>query len=172
MTVVDVIAVDVAAHEAQAGHAEGGQVQVIAQLPGAFVGGVEVQHLHRVGEEDRGAALAVEAQIVEGLVAVHPLVGQGQAVRALAVAGRQRPGGVVDLARQPLPLVLGAVEVEVESQGAPGVQVQALAGAGVVLPPDVVEARTIGGEAGAIAGRPTEPGVVDATRFHLGVESL
>ena len=45
---VDVVAGEVAGHEGQAGNAEGGEVVVVADLPGAFVLVAEVVDLHQV----------------------------------------------------------------------------------------------------------------------------
>ncbi|PNG62158.1 hypothetical protein SC81_22940, partial [Vibrio vulnificus] len=75
---------------------------VVAGLPGFLARTVEVGVLDGVGEEDRVAAgagtVAAEADVVERLVAMHLLVGQGEGVGVQGIRARQGPGGVADVA--------------------------------------------------------------------------
>src|SRR5690606_10057706 len=102
---VDVAATHVAGGEAQPGDAEGGEVIVVAYLPGAFVGIVEVG--------DLGGAVQLDVvgvpHVVEGRVAVDTGVGQGEGMGADAQADAGAPRVVVDLAEQCAAGVAGPV---------------------------------------------------------------
>src|SRR5690606_36973423 len=62
-TAVDVVAGQVAGHEGQAGNAEGGEVVVVAGLPGLLVLEGEVADLHEVDQEGVGAVDVGEAGV-------------------------------------------------------------------------------------------------------------
>ncbi|MCY1296710.1 hypothetical protein D9M70_461140 [compost metagenome] len=133
MGAIDAAAADIAGHEAQAGNAEQGQVEVVTGLPGAFMGAVEVGVLDRVGEVDR-----VAAHEVEGGIALDLLVGEGKGLAADLVLRQQAPGQGIDGAGTGVALVAGLVQVAVERQGVRlNVQVE------VALAPGVVQLRGV-----------------------------
>jgi len=104
---VDVAAADVAGHEVQAGNAQGAEVEVVARLPGAFVGAVEIGVFDRVGEVDRVAADEIERCVaIDLLPAEHYRVGAegvfaGEAERGVVDGAGQRSAGVAGDLRGP-----------------------------------------------------------------------
>src|SRR5690606_21339992 len=88
---VDVAAAHVAGHEVQTGNAQTLEVVVIAGLPGTFVPGVEVDHLHRVGQVDR------VVRIIKAGITAHALVGDREVVEARPQGNRQRRSVVVEI---------------------------------------------------------------------------
>ncbi|MNQ82865.1 hypothetical protein D3C85_979310 [compost metagenome] len=82
------VALDIARHQGQARYPIGGHVDVIARLYGGFIRTIEVRVLRGVREIDRVSGIdAVHQDIVKGGVAVHLLMGQGEAVCAEPVGG-------------------------------------------------------------------------------------
>src|SRR5687768_12643205 len=124
---VDGAAPDITGHEAQTGNSISAEVEVVACLPGAFVGAVEVGVFDRVGQ-----VYGVAADEVEWCVAIDALPGQGKGMSLNGVFARQTVGGVVDGTGQRLAAVLRAIQVGVEEPSGP-FQVQIA----VVLPPGV-----------------------------------
>ncbi|MCY1451772.1 hypothetical protein D9M71_686540 [compost metagenome] len=95
---VDVAAIDLAAAyiggaHGQARHSPGGDIQIVASLPGLFIGCVEVRQLHGIADED-----SATGDVVERRVAIHLLITEAEAMGPLGVSGHQAPGGVVDCA--------------------------------------------------------------------------
>lgn len=151
---IDVLAIDIADHESQAGNAIGGEVQVVAGLPGFLAGAVEVGVLHGVGEENRVTAAAgtvlAEADIIKRLIAMDLLVGQGESVRIQSVGCRQGPSGVADVAGLGLAFIVCAVDVEIEAQRLVGCQWDGVVAVQVILTIDVFEFSTVQGGAEVI----------------------
>ncbi|MNL49237.1 hypothetical protein D3C87_1721560 [compost metagenome] len=87
-------ALEVAGHEVQARHAEGGKVVVITQLPGFFVGLDEPypRPVHQKRLRD------ITAQGREVAITEHALVAHAEAVPALFQRGHGAVGAVVDIA--------------------------------------------------------------------------
>src|SRR5690606_20438853 len=109
-------ALHVTSHELQARHAVLGKVQVVAQLSGFLILGVEVGTLDGVGQPDAAAAVT-DVVVIRG-VARRLLVGNGEGMSADTVSAGKTPDGVVLAATgtSVLLVVLGAVDVEVEAQ--------------------------------------------------------
>jgi len=134
---VDASAGDVAGHELQPRQAEGTEVKVVACLPGAFMGAVEIGVLDRIGQVD-----GIATNEVEGRVAVDFLIGEGERLGCKGVLARQAVGAVIDCACYGLAVVLGVVKVAVKQQpGLCPVQV------GIVLTPGVAQFAGIKGTA-------------------------
>lgn len=91
---VGAAAVDVTSHEAQAWHAEGGHVQVVASLPGFLVFSVEVGTGDGVGQENRAAAVYAVTVVA---VTANFLVGEGKGVSAEGIGALQAVGTVIQL---------------------------------------------------------------------------
>ncbi|MNV55523.1 hypothetical protein D3C71_1477570 [compost metagenome] len=143
MGAVDLVAGDVAGHELQAGYPEGSQVQVITNLPGAFVGAVEVGVLDRVGQVD-----GIATDEIEWRITVDFLIGQGETMGAQRVFTGQAVRRVVDGTGQRLTSVPGVIEVGVEEH--PGLLEVQVA---VVLMPGVGQIRGIQGAANRALGK-------------------
>ena len=156
MCAVDIEPPHVQRREVQPRHPIGPHVQVIACLPGLLVRGVEVRHLHGVGNED-----CPSRHVVERGVAVDLLPAKAETVRPLAVARDQAPGGVVDAPGQRLASVCGAVQVEVQADAASVIQRMAEGTAQVVLVPAVFVARGIQAATERCAGVPDHTGQVE-----------
>ncbi|EYT97934.1 hypothetical protein PA99_5000 [Pseudomonas aeruginosa PA99] len=151
------VAVDVAGHEAQAGHADAAQVEVVAQLPGAFLGVGEVVHLQVVGQV---RIAAVEVGHRAG--AVHPLPAGAERVAALGVGEQQAEGAVVDLAGAGRAGVLAVEPAQVGAQLA-GAELPLAHGTEVALAIDVAQ---------AALGVLQQQAVVDLVVELVGVEAV
>ncbi|KMQ53286.1 hypothetical protein ACS96_29800 [Pseudomonas aeruginosa] len=90
---VDVFATQVAAHECQAGQADGGEIVVVAQLPGALVLVGEIADLHEVDQIRIGPG-----QVGETAVAGHALVAEAEGVAAQAIGEQRIQRAIVDAA--------------------------------------------------------------------------
>lgn len=129
MGAVDAAAGDVASHEFQSRDAESAQVEVVAGLPGALAGAVEICVLDGVGQIDR-----VAAHKVEWRVAVDFLIGQREPLGAEGVLARQAVRRVINPAGHGVAVILNVVDVAVQKE--PGLlQMQV----GVVLTPGVAQ---------------------------------
>ncbi len=105
------VAGNVAGQEGQAGYADGGEVVVVACLPGALVGIGEVVDLHEVDQEGVAAV-----DIGKAGIAAHLLVGEADLVAVQAVAEHAVPGLVVDLAGVGRTAVLAQTHAQVGAQ--------------------------------------------------------
>ncbi|MNG08314.1 hypothetical protein D3C84_916620 [compost metagenome] len=93
---VDVAAIDLTAAYISGAHGQARQppeagIQIVAGLPGLFIGCVEVRELDGVADEDR-----TTGDVVERRVSIDLLISEAEAVGALGVSGHQAPGGIVD----------------------------------------------------------------------------
>src|SRR5690606_33621144 len=150
------VAGNVAGQEGQAGYADGGEVVVVACLPGALVGIGEVVDLHEVDQEGVAAI-----DIGKAGIAAHLLVGEADLVAVQAVAEHAVPGLVVDLAGVGRTAVLAQTHAQVGAQftgpyGLFGEQAEE------VLAVDIVEA----GEVIAAGDLVAEP-VVDTGQIQM-----
>ncbi|MCY1290568.1 hypothetical protein D9M70_397210 [compost metagenome] len=106
------VAAGVASHGRQAGNAQGGEVVVIAQLPGALVSSGEVAYLDVVDQRRAGARDEDHA-----VVAVHALVAGADRVPAIGGAEEAGERAVVQLTQVRAALVAGGEQADVGAQG-------------------------------------------------------
>jgi len=112
-TGIDIVAIDITSHEAQARNTILGHVQVIANLPGALVLAVEVGVLNGVGSPD--GTTAVDAVGVSRITG-GTLVCNGERMGAQGVGCCQAPEFVIDFARQLTTVIVSFIGIEVEIQ--------------------------------------------------------
>ncbi len=90
---VDVVTGDVAGHQAQPGNAHGGEVVVVADLPGTLVLVTEIVDLQQVDQR-----VIATGDVGETGIAAHVLVTAGEGMSAMLVGEQRAEGVVVDVA--------------------------------------------------------------------------
>src|SRR5690606_38171541 len=118
------------------GNAQTLEVVVIAGLPGTFVPGVEVDHLHRVGQVDR------VVRIIKAGITAHALVGDREVVEARPQGNRQRRSVVVEIVTGGA-VIRGLVVGQIGGQAQVVVQLGGVGDAGKMALPEVVRLRGI-----------------------------